>query len=142
MPDTRFPSRIALPVAWGEMDAFQHVNNVTYFRWFESGRIHYLQQVGYLDHMKRTGLGPILASARCRFRAPLAWPDTVTVQTGVEDLGPDRFTMRFRVVSGELGVLAAEGDGLMVSYDYGQGCKCPLPAAVRAAILAWEARED
>ena len=30
---------IETPVAWGEMDAFQHVNNIVYFRYFESARI-------------------------------------------------------------------------------------------------------
>ena len=35
----RFPVVIELPVQWGEMDAFGHVNNVVYLRWFESGRI-------------------------------------------------------------------------------------------------------
>ena len=31
-----FPVLIAWPVQWGDMDAFQHVNNTVYFRWFES----------------------------------------------------------------------------------------------------------
>ena len=34
-----YPVVIEIPVAWGDMDAFQHVNNVAYFRYFESARI-------------------------------------------------------------------------------------------------------
>lgn len=30
-----------IPVAWGEMDALQHVNNVVYFRYFETARIDF-----------------------------------------------------------------------------------------------------
>ena len=38
----------------------------------------------------------------------------------------------------EIRRLAAEGSGRMVSYDYGLGAKCPLPPAVRSAVLALE----
>jgi acyl-CoA thioester hydrolase len=135
---TRFPRRLELPVHWGELDAFQHVNNLSYFRWFESGRMDYLRHVGYLAHMEATGQGPILAHTECRFRAPLAWPDRVLVETGVEEIGADRFLMRYRVTGLGSGVLAAEGSGRMVSFDYGQGTKCPLPAGVRNAMEALE----
>ena len=33
--------RCTLQVRWADFDQFGHVNNVTYFRWFESARIHY-----------------------------------------------------------------------------------------------------
>ncbi len=136
---TGFPRRLVLPIHWGEMDAFRHVNNLGYFRWFESGRMDYLACVGYLDHMKATGRGPILAHTECRFRAPLAWPGEVLVETGVEELTKDRFLMRYRVCCNASGRLAAEGSGRMVSYDYGAGSKCPLPPAVRSAIESLEA---
>jgi acyl-CoA thioester hydrolase len=136
---TRFPRRLELPVHWGELDAFRHVNNLAYFRWFESGRMDYLRHIGFLAHMEATEQGPILAHTECRFRAPLAWPDRVLVETGVEDIGVDRFLMRYRVTGLSSGVLAAEGSGRMVCFDYGVGRKCPLPAAVRTALEALEA---
>lgn len=34
-----YRSRVMLPVQWGDMDAFGHVNNVQYFRYLESSRI-------------------------------------------------------------------------------------------------------
>ncbi|HEY5596956.1 MAG TPA: acyl-CoA thioesterase, partial [Candidatus Bipolaricaulota bacterium] len=78
-----FAGVIELPVAWGEMDAFGHVNNIYYFRYFESGRLDYFARIGYLDYVKHTGLGPILASTQCTFRKPLVYPDTVSVGTRV-----------------------------------------------------------
>ena len=32
------PVRVKIPVAWGDLDALQHVNNTVYFRWFETVR--------------------------------------------------------------------------------------------------------
>ena len=135
---TRFPRRLELAVHWGELDALKHVNNLTYFRWFESGRMDYLLHVGYVEHMEATGQGPILAHTECRFRVALSWPERVLVETGVEDLGEDRFLMRYRVSSLTRGVVAAEGSGRIVSLDYGLECKCPVPEAVRAAIQQLE----
>ena len=35
---TDFPTTVTLPVQWGDQDAFGHVNNTVYLRWFESAR--------------------------------------------------------------------------------------------------------
>jgi acyl-CoA thioester hydrolase len=132
------PSIIEIPVAWGEMDAFGHVNNIVYFRYFESGRLDYFQKMGYLNHLKETGFGPILASTQCRFRAPLDYPDTVSVGTHVSEINEDRFVMQYRVVSHKLGKVAAEGEGLIVSYDYNNNEKTPLTDVVRGHIETLE----
>ena len=135
---SEYPVHYQCPVAWGEMDAFEHVNNVAYFRYFESARIAYFKRVGYLDLLQETKIGPILASTSCRYRFPLVYPDQVTVGARVSDLGTDRFTMLYRVVSQEHGVVAADGEGLIVSYDYANGRKTPLQDSLRAAILELE----
>jgi acyl-CoA thioester hydrolase len=129
---------IEIPVAWGEMDAMGHVNNTVYFRYFETARIAYFERVGFLTEMERSGVGPILASTRCRFRIPLTYPDRIWVGTRASELEEDRFLMQYRIVSDSKDALAAEGDGLIVSYDYRESRKAPIPKAVRAAIESLE----
>ena len=131
--------RLALPVQWGEMDAYGHVNNVVYFRWFESARMSYFARIGWPEIERETGVGPILHSTQARFRAPLHWPDEVEVGVSVADVQDDRFTMRYAVTSRSLGRLVAEGSGLVVAYDYRAGAKARLPEAVRARIAELEA---
>jgi len=132
-----FAVTVTFPVAWGEMDALGHVNNIVYFRYFENGRAQYMTQIGFFDaRADQPAVGPILASINCRFRYPLTYPDSVTVGVRVTTLGADRFTVQHRVVSQQANVIAAEGEGVVVSYDYRRGQKAPLPAAVREAILA------
>ncbi len=133
-PLAGFPVRIDVPVAWGDMDAFEHVNNTVYFRWFESARIAYFRQIGFEESRRISGIGPILASTRCRFRLPLAYPDVVEVAARARDLAEDRFVMDYRVASREQGALAAEGEGLIVCYDYRRGAKVPIPASVRRRL--------
>lgn len=131
---------IELPIQWGEMDAFQHVNNVAYFRYFESARIAYLERIGHIETMHATGIGPILASARCEFKRPLTYPDKIFVGIRVSEMGTDRFTMQFRIFSQKLQKIAAEGDGVIVSYNYRERCRAPVPDEVRRRIEALEGR--
>jgi len=133
-----FPVRVDIPVAWGEMDAFGHVNNVAYFRYFESARIAYFEAIGYLDLMHATGVGPILAATECRFRLPLEYPDTVTVGARVTEIHEDEFLMRYVAVSRTHGRVAAEGCGRIVSYDYAQKRKAPLQATLRDRLRQLE----
>lgn len=129
-----FPITIRIPVAWGEMDAFQHVNNVVYFRYFESARITYFDAIEIMNVMETTGVGPILAETRCRYRIPLTFPDTVAVGARVSSLAPEGFMMQYAVASRRHGKVAAEGDGRIVTIDYANGGKTPLPDVVRQRI--------
>ena len=133
-----FPVIVEFPVAWGEMDALRHVNNVAYFRYFENARIAYFERIKIWDFMEKTGIGPILASTQCRFRAPLSYPDVVSIGASVSDIGPDRFTMRYGVASHRLSMTAAEGDGVLVTFDYRNNRKVPVPDELKRAILDLE----
>jgi len=130
----RFPVIVEIAVAWGEMDAFKHVNNATYFRYFETARIACFEKIGYDRHDQLDGMGPILAATDCRFRVPLTYPDTVLSGTCVEDIGADRFTMHHGVFSLQHDDTAATGTGRIVSYDYRSGSKGPLPAVIRERL--------
>lgn len=130
-----FPVVIEVPVAWGDMDAFGHVNNTVFFRFFESARIAYLRAIDFTAGGEAGAIGPILASTQCRFRRPVTFPDTVRVGARTTGLEEDRFIMEYRLVSEALGEVAAEGGGVVVSYDYGAGRKAAIPAPVRARIL-------
>lgn len=127
---------IDTPVAWGEMDAFQHVNNVVYFKYFESARIAYFDRLGNNEEMKRSGIGPILASTQCRYKAPLSYPDNISVATRVCEISEDRFTMKYYVMSHNTGRIAAEGEGIIVFYDYNNNCKHAIPEEIKNRIVA------
>jgi acyl-CoA thioester hydrolase len=135
---TAFPVSVDIAIAWGEMDAFQHVNNIVYFRYFETARIAYFRKIGYTRLMKETGVGPILADTRCRYRIPLTFPDTVRVGARISEVGEDRFLMNYRVFSLNHQKVAADGEGLVVSFDYRQQCKTPLPSLVKDRIHSLE----
>ena len=134
-----FPVAVRQAVVWGEMDSYRHVNNVVYFRYFETARLEYFRHLGWFEYEEQTGIGPILAATSARFRRPLTYPDTIWVGARVPDVREDRFTMEHRLVSRKLAAVAAEGTGTIVSYHYGQGAKVPLPDELRWRIAELEA---
>ena len=130
-----FPVTVEVPVAWGDMDALGHVNNAVYFRYFETARIEFFAQLGLGSVGQSNGVGPILHSASCRFRIPLTHPDTVTVGAQIGEVGDDRFVMRYRAVSHQHGAVAADGESLIVTFDYATGSKARVPDDLRARLV-------
>ncbi len=134
-----YPVVIEIPVAWGEMDAMQHVNNIVYFRYIESARMAYFERLGLLNQLSETGVGPILAWTSCRFRRVLTYPDSVSVGTRVTKIETDRFTMETRIVSHAMNDVAAESEGIVVTFNYREQKKVAIPPEIRERIEQLEA---
>lgn len=135
----KYPLVLSQELNWGDMDAFQHINNAVYFRYFEDARIADFEKMKIVEHKNETQIGPILASTRCDFRAPLTYPDTIQIATVVQDIRRKRFTMKYLVYSHRLKQVAAEGEGLIVYYDYQRGESCAIPPVIIASINALQA---
>ena len=125
-------------VAWGEMDSYRHVNNVVYFRYFENARLEYFRRLDWLRFEEETGVGPILAATSARFRKPLTYPDNIQVGVRVSAVGDDRFTMDYLLVSRQLDAVAAEGQGVIVTYDHSRRQKVAIPDELRRRIAKLE----
>lgn len=132
-----YPVVVSIPVAWGEMDALGHVNNIVYFRYFETARMRYLERAGLIEIMKEIGIGPILAKISCTYRVPVYYPDTLSVGARVSTIGNTHFTMEYLVVSERLGAVAS-GDSVVVTFDYRAKAKAPVPEPILRAIEALE----
>ena len=128
---------IEIPLAWGEMDALGHVNNVVYFRYFESARIDFLRKAGCAQLRAADGVGFILQAMSARFRVPLVFPDTIVVGTKLVAIEEDRFTLAHSIRSkahGQTQGVAAVGRGTIVTYDYEAGRKVSIPRSIREGI--------
>lgn len=135
-----FPVVIEQPVAWGEQDSFRHVNNAVYFRYFENARIEYMRRLDWFKYLEETGVGPILATAQARFRRAATYPDTLLVGTRITAMGNDRFTMDYRIVSTKLSDVVTLGDSVVVTFDYRQAKKVPIPPDLRRRIVEIEGK--
>ena len=134
----RYPVSISVTVAWGEMDSFQHVNNIVYARWIESGRVTYMNRLGYMKGKVGDGIGPILGRIQIDFRKPVTYPDKLRVDVTVKKMGRSSLTLGYRIYSHVQKLEVATGEDVVVMVDYRTGETTPLDAALREAILELE----
>lgn len=134
-----YPIHITMPVIWGDMDAFAHVNNTNYIRWCEAVRMAYMEALDLKEHFSKTRIGPILARTEIDYFIPLTSPDTVTVSMSVTQLGNTSFISKYRITSqAHEGKLAAQSQAVLVLIDYSNGKKVILDETVRSKIIALE----
>ena len=129
-----YPVVIKQQVIWSDMDAYRHLNNRVYFRYFEDSRMRLFEQAGVIEYKEKYSVGPILGSTTCNFRAPVTYPDTVHIAARIEEIKTRTIKMAYAVCSEKLDRLAAEGEGLIVFYDYKRKRSCEIPAEIVSAL--------
>lgn len=129
-----FPVITEIPVAWGEMDALQHVNNVVYFRYFETARIDYFKHIALMEETQSSGIGPVLSETQCRYKMPVTFPDTLLIGSRVMDILEDRITMEYQIVSKKTGKVTTTGSATIVMFNFTNGRKAPLSDKIIQAI--------
>ena len=136
--NVHYPVSVEIPVVWGEMDALQHVNNVVYFRYFETVRIEYLQRIGIMELLSRGQMMPVVAQTSARYRRAVTFPDTLLVEAKVSEVGEYGFTMSYQITSREQGVVTTLGEARVVMLDKTTGNKTLLTAELKQKILQLE----
>lgn len=130
--DTPILLAATMDVRWGDMDAFNHVNNSVYATYVEEARLRWMATV---EGEWNTGdCAPVIAAQSINYRAPLTWPAQIVVELMLERVGNSSLTMGFRIISREAPHrFYADGSTVMVWFDPRSGKSTPLPACVREA---------
>lgn len=121
-------------VAWGDMDALGHVNNVMYYRYIESARIHYMDQI----RMMQQSFSTVVASNQCKYMRPVFYPDTLKIGVRVEEIRNSAFRMHYLLWSEQQQAVVASAEAVMVCVNSESMQKMPLPESIRQRILALE----
>ncbi|HWA14009.1 MAG TPA: thioesterase family protein [Burkholderiales bacterium] len=122
-----------VPMRWGEMDALGHMNNVSYFRYFEQARISWFDSLGVV--YRPGGEGPILGTLSCRYVRPAVYPVDIEVTTYVGKPGRSSFRMFHEMArADDPATLFAEAEAVMVWIDISEGRSRPLPEWVRREL--------
>lgn len=123
---------VPLSVRWGDMDAFNHVNNSVYATYLEEVRLRWFASIQ--GPWADAGMGPVVASMRIEFRRPIEWPEELSVSMSCERVGRSSLTLPFVMHSAaDVSVLYAEGSTVLVWIDRTSGKSIDLPEHVRAA---------
>ncbi|MFW1745863.1 acyl-CoA thioesterase [Acinetobacter guillouiae] len=132
---TQFPIVYEQKVAWGDMDAFGHVNNVMYYRYIESARIEYFDRLNVFDQDVLT----VVASSQCKYLKPVFYPDVLHIGARVEEMRNSAIRMHYVLFSQQQQQIVADGEAVIVFVDKVAMKKALIPQQLRKIIIDLEA---
>ncbi|WP_166378039.1 thioesterase family protein [Pseudoalteromonas sp. Z9A4] len=136
------PIHTDITVAWADMDALQHVNNVVYLRYFEIARIDFLNKINLFDTISPNGVGPVISENNIRYKRPVIFPDTLTVGVTISDIKTDRFNMNYTVYSHAQNAITTTGTSKVVMFDFETGQKALIAEPLLSALVSYSQDEQ
>jgi acyl-CoA thioester hydrolase len=115
-------------------DIYGHVNNVTYYSYFDTAVNAYLIAKGALD-IERSPVIGLVVETSCRYRTPITFPEAVTAGIRVARLGTSSVRYEIGLFREDSQEAAAEGHFIHVYVDRETRRPVPLPDALKAALL-------
>jgi acyl-CoA thioester hydrolase len=132
-----YPAFLAIPTRWMDNDTYGHVNNVTYYAYFDTVVNEHLVRAGELDIRNGGAIGIVVETA-CRFHKPLSFPDTVDAGMRVVRVGHSSVTYEIGLFRAGDDEAAATGRFVHVWVDRQHRRPIAVPATVRAALAPLE----
>ncbi|MDA7501722.1 acyl-CoA thioesterase [Chitinophagales bacterium] len=131
-----YPFQLPQAMEWGDMDAFAHLNNVAYIRYFENLRTRLLEHIGLMTPAGvPPTIGPILAKIDCRFLAPVSYPDDLFLGGKIGEIRESDFFIESVLASKKHNKIAAIGTHRVVAFDYSTQQKALLSPEIKSALM-------
>jgi acyl-CoA thioester hydrolase len=121
-----------IPIRWGDMDAYGHVNNTVYFRFAEQARCEWLESQGY--KVAPQGIAPVIINAACTFLRPMSYPGTVALRMFAGSPGRSSLETYYEMRLAGDETLYCEGSAKVVWMDAATGKSAPVPDPIRALV--------
>lgn len=114
-------------IAWGDMDAFGHVNNVAYMKYFENARAKYFT---HLNLWENYGIsisnGMVLTHIEMDYRKQVRFPETLLVTLSIQDMTKRSFQIHCSMWNKkDECVITAKAD--LLWYDFEKNKVVSLP---------------
>lgn len=123
---------MSMPIRWGDMDAFGHVNNTVYFRYMEQVRISWLETLDVEAEERSAGEGPVIINANMTFLKQLRYPGDIDCRMFIGAPGRSSIDTRFELRRADTpDVIVAEGGAKIVWVNYQEEKSVPLPTSIR-----------
>ena len=134
-PPSRADYRVftALQTRWADNDVYGHVNNATYYSYFDTAVNTYLIGAGVLDIHGGNTIGLVVETGCAYFQA-VAFPEELSVGLRVAELG--RSSVRYELAIFREGedTASAAGHFIHVYVDHQTRRPVPVSGALRALL--------
>jgi len=122
-----------MPTRWMDNDHYGHVNNVTYYSYFDSAVNGWLMDATGSDTRSLPAIG-VVAETSCHFLRQISFPDLLQIGVRLEKAGNSSVIYQLAVFRGDDVEPSAVGRFVHVYVDAGTRQPVPIPAIIRAAL--------
>lgn len=129
----RYPHFLSIQTRWSDNDIYGHVNNVTYYSYFDTVVNCFLIDQGGLDIETDSVIG-VAVETMCKFNKPLAYPEVLKAGLRVGKLGNSSVRYEIGIFQEGAAEAAAMGHFVHVFVDRATGKPAPIPDAIRSAL--------
>ncbi|WP_194869392.1 thioesterase family protein [Myxococcus sp. AB025B] len=129
----RYTYFLPITTRWMDNDVYGHINNVTYYSYFDTVANHFLIHEGGLDIHASPIIGLVVES-KCQYRAPLAYPDRLRAGLRVDKLGTRSVTYGIGIFKEGEAEAAAHGHFVHVFVDRQTRRSTAIPERLREAL--------
>lgn len=135
IPETRdrYAAFVSITTRWMDNDAYNHVNNVAYYSFFDTAVNSYLLREGVLDLPSSTVVC-LVVDTGCQYFKPVSFPDAVACGLRVAHLGTSSVRFEIGVFRNNDQSAAAQGHFVHVACDAATHQPMTMPAEMRAAL--------
>ncbi|MBX7455000.1 acyl-CoA thioesterase [Mycolicibacterium sp. 3033] len=126
---------LTITTRWMDNDVYGHVNNVTYYSYFDTVANHFLITEGGLD-IHHSPVIALVVESQCSYRAPVAYPDRLRAGLRVDKLGNRSVTYGVAIFTDtDTDTEAvAHGQFVHVFVDRQSRRAVPIPQPIRDAL--------
>lgn len=139
MSNSSVPSRenykVFYPITtrWSDNDIYGHVNNVTYYSYFDTAANQYLIEEGGMDISDGRVVGYVVNSG-CDYHSPITYPERIEAGLRVDKLGNSSVQYGIGIFREGEDNPAAHGHFVHVFVERAANQSVPIPELLRAAL--------
>ena len=124
---------LEIRIDWSDLDVYEHVNNISYMRFLQSGRVNFWEASGVYEYYRNSNQGTMLVSTKCDFKNSLYYPGKAIIKTKLDFIGNTSFGLK-HIVLNENNEVCAEGKDVVVCFDFDKNETFPVPDWLRERI--------
>jgi len=124
---------LELRIDWSDLDMYKHVNNISFMRYMQSGRVNFWEASGIYEMYEESSIGTMLVSTHCDFKKSLYYPGKAIVKTKLDFIKNSSFGLKHLILN-EVNEVCAEGKDVVVCYDFKENKSSKIPDALREKL--------
>ncbi len=118
---------------WMDNDYYGHVNNVTYYSYFDTAANQYLIEQGGLD-LKNASVIGVVVNSSCTYKSSVAYPQRLEAGLRVDRLGNSSVQYGLAIFAESADQASAFGHFVHVFVNRETNQSVPIPADIRTAL--------